>query len=206
MLRRAGPDRFATRLHDRSRGLRVVQEALGHADLATAKVYTQVNNDRLEVAVDLLSYRPTDAASAGERSGQLLPTFGPGTLATRCFALRSAERARPVGPRLSRGSGTKGSTRESGQSDTEPIDPRRSTHPANRSSCRYPAEAHRVTGLGPPLHRSGTAGRSQWARRVVRLAGNAFEGLVSATRFAPAVGLDASSRSFPVCASAGHDH
>jgi integrase/recombinase XerC len=45
---------FATRLHDRSRDLRVVQEALGHADLATTEIYTHVNNDRLEAAVDLL--------------------------------------------------------------------------------------------------------------------------------------------------------
>jgi site-specific recombinase XerD len=45
---------FATRLHDRSRDLRVVQEALGHADLATTEIYTHVKNDRLEAAVDLL--------------------------------------------------------------------------------------------------------------------------------------------------------
>lgn len=45
---------FATALHDRTRDIRVVQEALGHANLATTEIYTHVNNTRLEEAIDEL--------------------------------------------------------------------------------------------------------------------------------------------------------
>lgn len=45
---------FATALHERTRDIRGVQEALGHADLATTEIYTHVNNSRLEDAIDEL--------------------------------------------------------------------------------------------------------------------------------------------------------
>jgi len=45
---------FATRLYDRGRDIRGVQEALGHANLATTEIYTHVNNPRLEDAIDEL--------------------------------------------------------------------------------------------------------------------------------------------------------
>ncbi len=45
---------FATRLYDRGRDLRGVQQALGHASIATTEIYTHVNNARLEETIDEL--------------------------------------------------------------------------------------------------------------------------------------------------------
>ena len=45
---------FATLLYQKNRDLILVQEALGHADLNTSRIYTHFDKERLKVAADTM--------------------------------------------------------------------------------------------------------------------------------------------------------
>lgn len=49
---------FATDLHRESRNIRLVQKALGHADLSTTMIYTHVHDEEMEAAMRALRTRP----------------------------------------------------------------------------------------------------------------------------------------------------
>lgn len=48
---------FATRLLEQEKDLRLVQEALGHADIKSTTIYTKVSPERLRVALDRLTWK-----------------------------------------------------------------------------------------------------------------------------------------------------
>ena len=45
---------FATRLYKKNKDLILVQEALGHADLNTSRIYTHFDQDRLKAATSVM--------------------------------------------------------------------------------------------------------------------------------------------------------
>jgi len=45
---------FATKLYQKNKDLVLVQEALGHADINTSRIYTHFDKDRLKVAADIM--------------------------------------------------------------------------------------------------------------------------------------------------------
>ena len=45
---------FATLLYQKNRDLVLVQEALGHADLNTSKIYTHFDKERLKIAANTM--------------------------------------------------------------------------------------------------------------------------------------------------------
>ena len=45
---------FATLLYQKNRDLVLVQEALGHSDLNTSRIYTHFDKERLKIAADTM--------------------------------------------------------------------------------------------------------------------------------------------------------
>jgi len=45
---------FATKLYQKNKDLILVQEALGHADLNTSRIYTHFDKDRLKAAASVM--------------------------------------------------------------------------------------------------------------------------------------------------------
>jgi integrase/recombinase XerD len=45
---------FATKLYQKNRDLVLVQEALGHADINTSRIYTHFDKERLKIAADTM--------------------------------------------------------------------------------------------------------------------------------------------------------
>ena len=59
--------KFATDLYDRTRDIRIVKEAMGHADIGSTIVYAEVTNHQLRSALETLAWPPSAPGSVSVR-------------------------------------------------------------------------------------------------------------------------------------------